>query len=84
MTTPQIIIFSILGILDFYLTIVRPIHKETSVTDPNIIMLGLSKMIILWAICLSITFSFNEQKEQLKGKCPEYEQIQEPVYKLKI
>lgn len=82
MTISQIIIFIILFIIDFWLTIIRPLGKRAEETDGLGIVMGSIKMIFLWAIVISVTIGLNREREESAGKCPEFEKI-ENVYKLK-
>lgn len=85
MTTPQIIILAILGVVDFYFTIIRPVYADKLTSkDGALMVLNFLKMLFIWALLVSIIFWMNEARTQSKGKCPEYEQIREPVYKFKI
>lgn len=80
MTTPQIIIFSILFIGDFYASIIIPIYKKN---DPASAVFNTLRMCCVWILLLSVTITMNDLKEKVKGKCPDYEQVTEPVYRLK-
>ena len=75
MTTAQIIIFLILGILDFYQTIIYPILKNRF---EWVITVGFIRMLCVWTIMLTLCLSYNDSK----GKCPEYQKL-ENVYQLK-
>lgn len=85
MTAAQIIILSLLGILDIYLTIVRPLMKFNDTTTP---IWGFIRMLLLWAIALGGVYTSNQLYEKSKEPhsektCPEYEQVTEPIYRLK-
>jgi hypothetical protein len=81
MTTSQIIILSILFIIDFCLTIIVPVYGK--ITNPYLLSLGFVKMLFILMIIIIGTLFINEFKSKSKGKCPEFEQIQGPVYKIK-
>lgn len=41
------------------------------------------RVVIIFGIIMFSFVTVNEYKKQAAGKCPQYEQVSEPVYKLK-
>ena len=82
MTIPQIVIFAIIfiGMVFFYVKIAYTIDEGYKGFG---YMFALSVLISMLAfIAITTTIEMNESHKALKGKCPEYELI-DNVYKLK-
>lgn len=74
-----VIFLIILFIADFIITIGRPIY----VTEDNRgLFYGLVRLLFTISFMIFVTLSYIKAKKQ-SLKCPEYEQIQGPVFKLK-
>lgn len=80
MTTTQIVIFGIIFIIDVYLSIIYPVFN---LKKEDYAVFHLLRMSILWSLLIGILIMFNDFKHKSEGKCPEFEVIQEPIYKLK-
>lgn len=80
MATSQIIIFSVLFIADFYISIIRALYKKEDIEGAIGSML---RMCCVWILLVSVTITMNDLRQEVKGKCPEYEQVREPIYRLK-
>jgi len=79
MTTPQIIIFSVLLIITA-LVFSNLIVKEKP--SPHIKLLSFLIMLMWMMFTLIAILNVNKYYKQIKGKCPEYESVGE-TYKLK-
>lgn len=77
MTTPQIIIVSLLFILDFYCSVINPIMK-TKDNNMDVIMLNVIRICLLYVVCVTAILSLNEAK-RFQPK-PEYKLIEQNVY----
>jgi hypothetical protein len=84
MTTSQTIIVIIIGLLMIigYFKVAFNISSEKQ----NSGLFGLCLLTVMAFVCLTLfaiqTSEYNELREKLKNKCPEYEKID--TYKLKI
>lgn len=79
MTTAQIVIYSVLLGGQFTRILYRDFYDKEDRRD---IILDLVLFAIVGALLVAMTLGFNQQQEQLKGKCPELEKV-ENVYKIK-
>jgi len=79
MTTAQIIIYSILFIIDIALT-THHINKAMNKGNPFIFLLQLIRMCITWSFLIVITLNMNDLSKP--NPCPELEKV-ENVYKIK-
>lgn len=83
MTTSQIIIFIVLFIFDFWLSIIRPIYKDKSNPDGKGAILSMLRMMMIYGIAVSVTFGLNQEREKSAGKCPEFKEFQGVLYQKK-
>lgn len=81
MTTQQILLFSILGVLILFSIFVNALSKKQSTKMFSLFLL-IYALSLLLTIAIIQTLRVNELKKQINNKCPEYEKI-ENVYKLK-
>jgi len=83
MTTAQIIILSVSGIIYLISWFIMSIKlKENDlIKNESVIFFNLISVLIIFCSALAFILSFNNL-EKRNGKCPEYEKV-ENVYKLK-
>jgi archaellum biogenesis protein FlaJ (TadC family) len=82
MTTTQIIIVSIPFIILIISILRLEIKNDKNSFDSFLFILSIYSIGFLFFIIYSLTEDNNELRKQIKGKCPEYEKI-ENVYRLK-
>jgi len=80
MTTLQIILLSILFIIDFSLSIAIPIYKDK---DLLLLPYNMVRLIYVWVLLIIALAYIVDLKKKSIGKCPNIELIQEPIYRIK-
>lgn len=81
MTTGQIIILAFFGII-FFIGLFGSLFSEKSGIKDGFIFISAFSTSFFALIAIVVTIEMNNLRKQLKGKCPEYEKL-ENVYKLK-
>lgn len=81
MTQPQIIVFSIIAITSIISFLINTLSKnEKTISNSAVVLFIMIAMLFLMSVV--VTSEMNYLRNISKGKCPEYEKI-DNVYKLK-
>lgn len=81
MTLPQIILFSIIAITSIISFLINTLSKnEKTISNSAVVLFIMIAMLFLMSVV--VTSEMNYLHNISKGKCPEYEKI-DNVYKLK-
>lgn len=67
----------------FLLDIVGSVLFLHNSKNKNELMFTTIRICLVYIVLLTLIIVLNDTEQRAAGKCPEYEQIQQPVYKLK-